>query len=183
MTKKFNPNHHHRQSIRLRNWDYTAPGAYFVTICTYQRENLFDDDQLRVLVENGWQNIPVHPHARYVTLDEWVVMPNHVHGILNLHPQEQRISVDPKNEDHLNGAISGSVGAIIGNFKSLVTRRANILQRTPGSKVWQRGYYDRIIRNDRELNAIRQYILDNPQRWQEDRENLEAMLPKMRLNA
>jgi len=72
------------------------------------------------------------------------------------------------------------VGAIVGNFKSLVTRRINRLRRTPGERVWQRGYYDRIVRNPRELDAIRRYIRDNPARWAEDCENLDALTRKMR---
>ena len=71
------------------------------------------------------------------------------------------------------------VGAIVGNFKSLAARRINNLRRTPGGRVWQRGYYDRIVRNERELAAIRRYIRDNPARWAEDRENLDAALAKM----
>ena len=74
----------------------------------------------------------------------------------------------------------GSVGAIVGNFKALVTRRVNHLPRTPGAKVWQRGYYDRIVRNERELDAIRRYIRDNPDRWDEDGDNLDALIAKIR---
>ena len=77
----------------------------------------------------------------------------------------------------------GSIGAIVGNFKSLVTRRINNLRRTPGGRVWQRGYYDRIVRNERALNAIRQYVRDNPARWAEDRDNLDVLLSNMRLVA
>ena len=71
------------------------------------------------------------------------------------------------------------MGAIVGNFKSLAARRINNLRRTPGGRVWQRGFYDRIVRNERELEAIRRYIRDNPDRWAEDRENLDAALAKM----
>jgi REP element-mobilizing transposase RayT len=214
------PRHHHpqRQSIRLRGWDYTTPGAYFITICTYRRENLFDALILRELAENAWRNIPTHPHARLVTLDEWVVMPNHLHGILmlvddeqgdeadadcrgeagrklpRLAPRTSRRPASPLREtfDDTNipfdpiqslphGVEPGSIGAIIGNFKSLVTRRANNLRRTRGGKLWQRGYYDHIIRNERELDAVRHYIRDNPRRWQDDCDNLEALVAKMRL--
>jgi REP element-mobilizing transposase RayT len=202
------PKHHHRQSIRLRGWDYTSPGLYFITICTHQRQHLFADSVLRSLAENAWQNIPTQPHAQHVTLDEWVVMPNHVHGIVALIEKEngesrhlkksavfqndpfvpdvsclsRRLAPLPFDEPPNSppGVESGSVGAIVGNFKSLVTRRANNIRRTPGAKFWQRGYYDRIVRSDRELNAIRHYIRDNPHRWQQDRENLDALLTRMR---
>jgi REP element-mobilizing transposase RayT len=200
MSDKYNPDKHHRQSIRLQGWDYTTPGAYFITICTYQRACLFEDSRLRDLAENGWRNIPTQPHAKHVILDEWVVMPNHLHGILILSAIETDVDtgeeaeqvglrVLAENQDVVRpisplpprGVEAGSVGAIVGNFKSLVARRANNLRRSPGAKVWQRGYYDRIVRNERELDAIRQYIWDNPRRWAEDRDNLDALLTKMRL--
>jgi putative transposase len=219
MARQYDPDKYHRRSIRLRGWDYTTPGAYFITICTYQRENLFEDDRFRELAENAWRNIPTHPHASRVILDEWIVMPNHLHGILILtdpetndneaRRDEAQIDVSKTNQISLqaassppadtlfpasslpfdslpssyppHGVESGSIGAIVGNFKSLVTRRVNNLRRTPGAKFWQRGYYDRIVRNERELNAIRQYVWDNPRRWEEDRENLDALLARMRL--
>lgn len=200
MSGKYNPDKHHRRSIRLQGWNYTTPGAYFITICTYQRACLFEDSRLRDLAENGWQNIPAQPHAKHVFLDEWVVMPNHLHGILILTELETDNATDPgarprRWEDFFEkqssgrtasplpprGVEPGSVGAIVGNFKSLVARRANNLRRSPGAKVWQRGYYDRIVRNEREFDAIRQYIRDNPRRWAEDRDNLDALLAKMRL--
>ncbi|MFQ5592796.1 MAG: transposase [Anaerolineae bacterium] len=237
MTRQYDPDKHRRRSIRLRGWDYTSPGAYFVTICTYERQNLFDDDRFRDVAENAWRNIPTHDHAEHVVLDEWIVMPNHVHGILVLVEKDVRRGEAGRGEASgleipytdeiitplasplqppdageiiaphasplqpdivvpdglpfladLDGGLEGptgvepgSVGAVVGNFKSLVTRRINNLRRTPGGKVWQRGYYDRIVRNERELEAIRQYIRDNPARWAEDRENLDALLSRMRL--
>ncbi|MBI1881497.1 MAG: transposase [Chloroflexi bacterium] len=210
MPHHHDPDHPQRQSIRLRGWDYTTLGAYFITICTHRQGNLFDDPILRELAENAWRNIPTHPHACHVTLDEWVAMPNHLHGILVLEDDECRGEAGRKEPAFADGVIgrpasplrdtlddttipfdtisplphgveSGSIGAIIGNFKSLVTKRANQIRRTPGGKLWQRGYYDRIIRKERELDAIRQYIQDNPRRWQEDRDNLEVLVAKMRL--
>jgi putative transposase len=200
MSGKNNRDKHHRRSIRLKGWNYTTPGAYFITICTYQRACLFEDRRLRELTENAWQNIPTQPHARHVSLDEWVVMPNHLHGILVLTAIEtdddtgvgakqvrqqlsfpKESSIRPALPVPPRGVEPGSVGAIVGNFKSLVARRANKLRRSPGAKVWQRGYYDRIVRNERELDAIRQYIGDNPRRWAEDRDNLDALLATMRL--
>ena len=80
-----------------------------------------------------------------------------------------------------HGVESGSIGAIIGNYKALVTKRVNNIRRTPGAKLWRRGYYNRIVRNERELNAIRQYIINNPLCWNEDRENLDTLIAKMRL--
>jgi len=84
MGVRFDPEKHHRHSIRMPGYDYTEPGAYFVTICCQNRECLFDDPVLRSVVETHWQNIPGHvPNA---TLDAWVVMPNHLHGIIVIIP-------------------------------------------------------------------------------------------------
>ncbi len=82
MTNKFDPFKHRRRSIRLKGWDYASAAAYFVTICSYQRQNLFANEQFYRIVENSWQNISDHPDARFVKLDEWIVMPNHLHGII-----------------------------------------------------------------------------------------------------
>ncbi len=181
------------------------------------------------MAENAWRNIPTQPHAGHVALDESVVMPNHLHGILMLAeagpdgehkagmtdrrgeadtavrrgeatriddlwinnlcselPRPYPKAATPNELPHPaspqpHGVKPGSVGAIVGNFKSLVTRRVNNIHRSPGSKLWQRGYYDRIVRNDRELGAIREYIWQNPQRWAEDRDNLDGLLARMRL--
>ena len=167
---------------------------YFVTVCTYQRENLFDDKELSKHVGNMWQAIPTRPSAQHVTLDEWVVMPNHLHGIMVLNDSGCRGEASGNEATPSKGGIlpdaspipsrpvgvtPGSLGAIVGNFKSLTTRQINNLRRTPGGRVWQRGYYERIVRNERELNAIRNYIRENPQRWEEDRDNLDALTSRM----
>jgi len=175
MTPKYDPFKHHRRSIRLKGWDYTTPAAYFVTICTYKRQNLFDESRFREIAENAWRYIPRQPHARHVKLDEWILMPNHLHGIVVLTEQKRVAVIEPKA-----GPLSGSLPSIVGNYKSLLTRRINNVRRTPGGKVWQRGYYERIVRNERELNAIRQYIKANPARWAEDRENLDSLIARMR---
>ena len=188
MTQRYDPRRHHRRSIRLKGWDYTSPGAYFVTICTHQRQNLFADEQFCQVVENAWQAIPAHPHARHAKLDQWVVMPNHLHGIIfitdAIHGDEAtegkcRGKANLPVAPSLRNAPAGSLGVIVGNFKSVVTRRLNRLQNTPGGKIWQRGYYERIVRNERELNAIRKYIWDNPRRWADDRENLDLLIGRM----
>jgi putative transposase len=189
----------HRQSIRLRGWDYRRIGAYFVTIVAYGRETLFGQvmDGEMVLSAYGrvaatmWQRLP--SHFPCVRLDKFVVMPNHVHGIIWLvdngdgrgeasqtgtwqgkepsHGERKRYGVVTGGMPHPYKLESGSLGAIVGNFKSVTARRTNRMRRTPGAPVWQRNYHERIVRNERELNAIRQYILDNPANWEEDGEN------------
>ena len=192
MNNRVNPNQHNRQSIRLRGWDYTTPGAYFITICTHHREHLFGDRRFKEIAEYAWLAIPTQDHAQHVRLDEWVVMPNHVHGILVLVEMDgggrgEAGRNDGRVQNHLVADLPrpymapGSIGAIVGNFKSLTARRINNIRRTPAGPVWQRGYYDRIVRDERALNAIRAYIQQNPARWAEDRDNLEALFKKMDL--
>ncbi len=187
----YQPDQNHRQSTRLRDWDYASPGVYFITICTYQRENLFEQHTLREIAENAWRAIPSQLHAGHVTLDEWVLMPNHLHAILVLKDRDQATAVaspgtfpptyqPSRSNQPPRGMEPGSIGIIVGTYKSGVTRRINNLRRMPGGRVWQRGYYDRIVRNERELGAIREYIRDNPVRWDEDRDNLDTLLSKMR---
>ena len=162
----FDSNRHHRRSIRLRGYDYASCGAYFVTLVTHKRELLFDDPVLHRVAETFWERIP--RHAPHVSLDEWIVMPNHVHGILVI---ETSVNSDPSS----SGPAAGSLGAVVGNFKSVTARRINRIRKTPGAPVWQRNYYDRIVRNERELQAIRQTIADNPRNWEMDREHPNAI--------
>lgn len=173
-----------RRSIRLRGYDYSRAGAYFVTICAQHRKCLFGDivDGKLVFNENGqivlsvWHGLT--NHYSHVELDAFVVMPNHVHGIIVLH------------DDNIGGG--GGVGAgfkpaptvkptrtvkrhvlseIIRGFKTFSARRINEMRESPGTPVWQRNYYEHIIRNDGELNRIREYIENNPTNWETDREN------------
>jgi putative transposase len=165
----FDPVHQHRHSIRLPKYDYTQDGAYFVTIVTYQRELLFDDPVLRQIVETFWRRIPLHmPHVKS---DTCVVMPNHFHGILWLMKTGLGTSTPDTISSPQSLLVAGSLGAIVGNFKSITTRRINQVRKTPGQPVWQRNYYEHIIRHEKELNAIREYILDNPANWLQDVEN------------
>jgi len=198
---RFDPDRHHRRSIRLPGYDYRQAGAYFVTICTYRRELLFDDPLLCQVAEAMWQRIPRHfPH---VQLDAWVVMPNHLHGILIItdHPCRGEASqatgspakplpistagfVDETASGDASplpqrptGVQPGSLGAIVGNFKAVAARRINRLRNEPGLPVWQRNYYEHVVRDERTLNAIRQYIADNPARWAWDTYNPSAAGP------
>ena len=175
MGSKYDPLKHHRRSIRLKGWDYTYPGAYFVTICTYHRQCLFDNPRYREIAENAWRYIPNQPHAKHAVLDDWIVMPNHLHAIIILTEKEGEPATKPPDI----GAAPGSLPSIVGTYKSMVTRRINNLRGSPGGKVWQRGSYERIVRNERELNAIRRYIRANPSRWAGDRENLDSLIAKM----
>lgn len=174
-----NPLRPNRHSIRLPDWDYRTAGYYFVTICTHRREHTFDDPRLHEIAAKAWVYIPQQPKSQHVTLDEWVVMPNHLHGLIEIVTDPELNSAPKGSDDKL---LPGSIGAIVGNYKMLVTKRIKAICQATGTdmKVWQRGYWERIVRNERELNAIRQYIWDNPLRWAEDRDNLDQVLARMR---
>jgi len=165
---------HYRHSIRLQNYDYTQEGAYFVTICAYQRECLLGQivDGEMVLSEYGriaqeeWlQSAAIR---RELELDAFVVMPNHIHGVVAI------ISAVPHVGAHGVRPLQRkprSLGAFIAGFKSTTTRRINEPRGTPNALVWQRNYYDHIIRSERALEYVRDYIATNPLRWHLDREN------------
>ena len=171
------PRKHHRRSIRLRGWDYRAPAYYFVTICTHQRQCFFDEPSLADIAAQTLLNLPHQPHAQHVALDEWVVMPNHVHAILVFTDFPAHADLSKKQEGFRN-ALAGSLGVVVGQYKSQVTRVVNG-KGGVGGKLWQRGYYERIIRDEREWRATQTYIRNNPARWAEDRENLDGLLSKM----
>jgi REP element-mobilizing transposase RayT len=155
----YNPEFHHRRSIRLKGYDYSTVGAYFITICTHEREQLFGNilDRTMVLNELGniaqlhWQKLP--RHRSNLIIDRSVVMPNHLHGIIILD-----LSIDN----------SKSISEIIGSFKTFSAREINKIRKAKGVPVWQRNYYERIIRTETELDCVRQYIIDNPINWQTD---------------
>lgn len=170
----FDPEKHHRRSIRLKDYDYARGGAYFVTVCTYNHQCLFGEIingemQLKnfgQIVSGEWLRTPqLRPN---IVLDVFIVMPNHLHAILIIEGR----GVLPYAPAPTNfRSPSQTVGAIVRGFKSAVTKQVNEMRNTPGLEVWQRNYYEHIIRNENERNLIRQYIVYNPQKWEFDREN------------
>jgi putative transposase len=170
----YNPEIHHRRSIRLHGYDYTRAGAYFITICTHQRLCLFGEvidgkiqlNPIGQLIVSLWQRIP--QHFPNVELDEFVLMPNHLHGIIIIVKQQPQPN-SANQELNLQGTKSNSLGAIIQNFKSISTRKIKRINHNSSMLIWQRNYYEQIIRDDRTLQKIRQYITDNPLNWESDR--------------
>jgi putative transposase len=160
------PGKRNRRSIRLGGHDYRLGGSYFITICAAERRPLFSDPGVRRLVEETWLQVPQHFDG--VAVDQFVVMPNHFHGIVVL----GRAAVGAQHAAPLHGPVvhAGSLGAIVRSFKSAATKQARQSGSVSGD-VWQRNYYERIIRNDAELNRIREYIALNPTRWEFDRDN------------
>ncbi len=179
---KFDPGKGYRRSIRLKGYDYSQAGAYFVTVCTQDRECLFGEvtdgsmqlnEYGRIMCEEWLRSAGIR---REIELDEYVVMPNHVHAIIAIidHGRGDR-PVAPTRENTQFHRVTRprpkSISALLGGFKSAVTKRINQARGTLGLPVWQRNYYEHIIRSESELARIRQYIANNPAQWALDREN------------
>ncbi len=175
---KYNSEIHRRKSIRLKHFDYSQPGAYFITICTHNKECLFgriENGEMILnpageIVEQCWMEIPSHFPS--VQLDEFVIMPNHIHGILLITNENYIVGVqnlEPLQQNRYQNIIPRSIGSIIRGFKIGVTKWCR--QNLGIYKIWQRNYYEHIIRSEDELNRIREYIINNPLQWQYDREN------------
>jgi REP element-mobilizing transposase RayT len=169
----YDPEIHHRRSIRLRGYDYSQPGMYFVTICTHNKEHLFGEivdgemipNEHGLIINQCWHRLPRHyPHAE---MDSFVLMPNHVHGIIAILLRGGFI-----NRGGFVNPPLHPLSEIVRGFKTYSARRVNVLRRTPSRALWQRNYYEHIVRNDDELNKIREYIRTNPLRWGSDPENL-----------
>jgi putative transposase len=180
---------HHRRSIRLKGYDYSSDGAYFVTICTKNRECLFGDvadGEMRMndagrMVQSAWEALPErYPGAG---IDAWIVMPNHVHGIITINdpvvvgagprarPKHRAVTGQPQGV-----APTYSLPDVVHRLKSLTTTRyrQGVLKmgwRPFAGTVWQRNYYERVIRDADEMNRIREYIATNPAHWAQDENN------------
>ena len=191
-TRTPTPPTNRRRTIRVQSYDYTQAGAYFITICTRDRECLLGkvvngDLQLNDtgrLVESVWlQTATVRPD---IDLDTYVVMRNHFHAIFFIHEFSGVAGATHRvgpTKNHSAGAGKPcrpagprpkSVGAIVGQFKSIVTKRINLTQQHLDGSVWQRNYYEHVIRDEKSLNRIREYISTNAPRWDLDRENRQA---------
>jgi REP element-mobilizing transposase RayT len=162
----YDPERHHRRAMRIAGYDYAQPGWYFVTLCTQPREPLFG-----TLTQGKMQLSP----AGDIVLDEWLltdmvrnnvildeffIMPDHLHGIIVL------TTADPDRAPSVGRVGRGSLGSIIAQFKGQTTKQINALRGSPGAPVWQSSYYDHVIRDERDLERIRTYIANN--RWQEN---------------
>jgi REP element-mobilizing transposase RayT len=187
----YDPTKHHRRSIRLKGYDYTQPGIYFITLVTFQRKLIFGDildgvmrlNNIGRIVKAEWlRTTEIRP---YVTLDEYVIMPNHIHGIIIINDNNSPVGatggspLQTRQTDikSPHGPAPQSLGAMIAGFKSAATRQLNRTRNTPGKPVWQRNYYDHIIRDEEEWDHIRKYIQANPSQWQTDRENPNTQSP------
>ncbi|MEM1043538.1 MAG: transposase [Bacteroidota bacterium] len=196
----YDPSRHHRRSVRLRGYDYAQPGAYFATVYLHDRQvSLLGDvrdgvmrlSEAGAIVESAWDHLP--SHYSHVRLDVFVVMPNHIHGIIGLvDPTDGSCATDVVGAG-LKPAPTGAsqngprrpkrhgLPEIVRGFKTFSARRINRARGMSGVPVWQRNYWERVIRNERELDLVRRYIRDNPARWHRDRMHPNRTDPGRRL--
>lgn len=222
----YNPEIHHRRSIRLKGYDYSTAGAYFFTICAYGRECLFGEitdgvprlNQCGEIIRSTWAGLP--EYFPTITIDAWVIMPNHFHGIIMIrdHVADRHARCDTRaivgagssrpfdktkiqimgkeirgdGESEAGQTMGGkkseggdkeggktpplrrhrpTIGQVVGYFKYQSTKRINMVRDNPSVPVWQRNYYERVLRDEDDLDAARQYIINNPLRWGLDADN------------
>lgn len=179
---------HNRRSIRLPGYDYAQAGIYFVTICTHQRTLLFGQitdgemhpSDMGVIAEQEWvQTAQLRPS---VELDAYIIMPNHMHGLLVINDEGTHRGLARQglarqglarqtptvNSPQFGRPVRGTVGTIIGAYKSAVSRRLHRLHGSPEHPIWQRNYYEHIIRDQADMDRIRAYIDNNPALWSQD---------------
>lgn len=187
---QYNPNIHHRESIRLKGYDYAQAGLYFMTICCQDRACLFgeiENGQMKLndggkIANDCWMEIPNHfPNAE---LHEHIVMPNHIHGIIELKSEPVGAENFPPHNTITNYGIgaddtigandysplrspSKTIGSIVRGFKIGVTKWMR--QNTVVYEIWQRNYYEHIIRNEQSYHRISDYIINNPAKWADDK--------------
>ncbi len=178
----FDPKKHRRRSIRLEGYDYSQVGEYFVTLCAHKMRRLFGEvkngqmhlNRLGQIVESEWRKTP---HLRPgVDLGDFVVMPNHLHGLvlIRLRPQKKNVAGSLARRAHDCAPLRRpprGLGSIIAGFKSVTTTRINQQRGTPHSPVWQRNYYEHIIHDEEDYLRTRHYISINPKLWHLDRYN------------
>lgn len=166
-----------RKRIRLRYYDYRRTAVYFVTVCTHGRtvtlgtirDGKPELTRLGILAASRWESIPDHePKA---VLDLFVVMPNHLHGLIGLDAPGVHSELKRKSGE----LRAGSLGAVVGGFKASVTRIGREEGVVGGDPVWQRGFWEHIVRGPKALERIRRYIIENPLRWYCDAENSERL--------
>lgn len=168
---RHNPKKQERQSIRLKGYDYRSPGLYFITMCCHKRACLFGEilngeiqlNNAGMIVRKCWIAIP--EHFPNVILHEYVIMPNHVHGIIQLVGANKH-SPDTENKHSPARSPSKTVGSVVRGFKIEVTKWMR--QHTDIAHVWHRNYYEHIIRSEKAYRNISTYIANNPANWEKD---------------
>lgn len=162
---KFDPKKHHRRSIRLKGFDYTRKGAYYITIVTHQREHLFGEvvngemqlNRFGLVAKQQWEKLA--RRFKHVELIAFVIM-----------PASRRAPTD--HTEKFGKPVKGSIPTIVRSYKSAVALRINLMRGTKGLPVWQSNYYEHVIRDEKDLQAKYDYIVGNPLNWKNDHENI-----------
>ena len=170
-TKKYN-----RRSIRLQRYDYSLPGAYFITICIHKQKMLLKIKGVKMMIRSVWSSLPDRFFP--LKLDEFVIMPNHIHAILCINIVEADL-VSARNK--MKPMSAPTISRIVQAFKSITTYKYILGVKENNwplfdNRLWQRNYYDHIIRSEKSLNYIREYIVNNPIRWEFDKENPQGKI-------
>ncbi len=176
-----------KKQYRYKNYDYSNNGFYFVTICTKNRGMFFGEikngkmklSNTGIIAEKFWQQI--HNHFSFVNLHEFVIMPNHIHGIIEINNDLVGTGHCPvqNNASKFSAVSPKSLSTIIGSYKSIVTKTINLKNRAVpcsyGDFGWQPRFHDRIIRDEKELDGASQYIINNPSKWEIEKNNPENL--------
>lgn len=176
------PQERERRSIRLKGYDYSRAGIYFVTLCTEGRTQIFGNVSGGKIELSGFGHVVAEEWQRSqairkeIRLHEWIVMPNHFHGLLQIvgaHGGASDGSQAASERAHSRAPLRRprSLASMVAGFKAASTKRINELRNAQGSPVWQRNYYEHVVRSEEDFHRIRRYILTNPGRWELDREN------------
>ena len=180
----YNSNIHHRRSIRLKGYDYSQAGLYFVTICTQNREHLFGEiqngkmvlNEYGKIVQSVWNGLP--QHYGNICLHEFIIMPNHVHGIIRI--CNVGVGFKPTPTDDQTAIVGTGLKPVpthhglsefIRAFKTFSAKRINEIRNTRGKKLWQSNYFEHIIKTDHAYEYIAHYITNNPSIWENDKYN------------
>ena len=167
---KYNPQIHHRRSIRLHKYDYSQAGAYFITICCRNKESHFGTIQNQIMTLNQMGQIAYNEWIKtselrsHIELDTFIIMPNHIHGIIIINNNAKR---NLSNNTSFDNCQSNTIGAIIRGYKSSVSKQIKMLNNI--ENLWQRNYYEHIIRDEQSYQTISEYIINNPIRWKDDK--------------
>lgn len=177
----YNSDKHHRRSIRLKNYDYSRAGLYFVTVCTQDKVNLFGsitDGEMNLndagqVVREEWEKS--EKIRKEIKLHEYIIMPNHFHAIVEIVGANGRspvqLSSPVQSRLPMPHMQAKSLGSLIAGFKSSTSKKINIIRKKPRFLVWQRNYWEHIVRNNDEFARIQNYIIENPKMWNNDKLN------------
>lgn len=158
----------------MQGYDYSQAGLYFLTVCVENKECLFGSVEDGKMILNDYGRIAEEEWLKSaiirseIELHAFIIMPNHIHGIVEI-VGDTRMDDRPVAHTGINGPKPKSIGSLMGGYKASVTKRINALRDMPGSIIWQRNYYEHIIRNAASYHNIADYILTNPAKWQEDK--------------